>query len=231
MKILKRNQLIILVVSLMLITAGYLNFTTNQENVQTSTIADRDDNTIGDAQLVSTIPDDNENNTIENLVTGQTDLNETESEIEQNEIENELVENETPTSSIADNEGNDVDSNEDESKDYYFTTSKLERNTMYSELLETYQEMYNNTNATANQKSEALEKINNINNTKNAIMIAENLIMAKDFEDAVIFVNEESVSVIIKSEELKGEEVAQIQNIVSRELNVKAETIHISNKY
>lgn len=231
MKILKRNQLIILVVSLMLITAGYLNFTTNQENVQTSTIADRDDNTIGDAQLVSTIPDDNENNMIENLVTGQTDSNETESGIEQNEIENESVENETPTSSIADNEGNDVDSNEDESKDYYFTTSKLERNTMYSELLETYQEMYNNTNATANQKSEALEKINNINNTKNAIMIAENLIMAKDFEDAVIFVNEESVSVIIKSEELKGEEVAQIQNIVSRELNVKAETIHISNKY
>ena len=56
MKVLKRNQLIILVVSLMLITAGYLNFTTNQENVATSTIADRSDAAIGDAEFVSTIP-------------------------------------------------------------------------------------------------------------------------------------------------------------------------------
>lgn len=230
MKILKRNQLIVLVVSLMLITAGYLNFTTNQDDVQTSTIADRDDTTIGDAQLVSTIPNENENNMIENLVSGQTNSNETENISDQDETEEALIQNETPTSSIVDNEGNDDGNNESESEDFYFTTSKLERNTMYSELLETYQEMYNNTNATSEAKSEALAKINNINNTKNAIMIAENLILAKGFEDAVIFVNEGSISVIIKSEELKEEEVAQIQNIVSRELNVGAETIHISNK-
>ncbi len=217
MKILKRNQLIVLVVSLMLITAGYLNFTTNQENVQTSTIADRDDESIGDAQLVSTIPSDNETNMIENLVEGQTDTNET---------QNITGENETPTSSTVDTE----EDKKEESEDFYFTTSKLDRNTMYSESLETYQEMYNSSNATADQKKEALNKINNINNTKNAIMISENLIMAKGFEDAVIFVNEGSVSVVIKSEELKGEQVAQIQNIVSRELNVGAETIHISNK-
>ena len=56
MKVLKRNQLIVLVISLMLITAGYLNFTANQENVATSTIADRSDTAIGDAEFVSTIP-------------------------------------------------------------------------------------------------------------------------------------------------------------------------------
>lgn len=218
MKILKRNQLIVLVVSLMLITAGYLNFTTNQENLQTSTVvADRDDESIGDAQLVSTVPSENEANMIENLVNGQTDTD---------EDQNISVDNETPTSSTVDNAGD----KQEESEDFYFTTSKLDRNTMYSETLETYQEMYNNPNATAEAKTEALNKINSINNTKNAIMISENLIMAKGFEDAVIFVNEGSVSVIIKSEELKGEQVAQIQNIVSRELSVGAEKIHISNK-
>lgn len=218
MKILKRNQLIVLVVSLMLITAGYLNFTTNQENLQTSTVvADRDDESIGDAQLVSTVPSENEVNMIENLVNGQTDAT---------EEQNVSVDNETPASSTVDNTGD----KKEESEDFYFTTSKLDRNTMYSETLETYQEMYNNPNATAEAKTEALNKINSINNTKNAIMISENLIMAKGFEDAVIFVNEGSVSVIIKAEELKGEQVAQIQNIVSRELSVGAETIHISNK-
>lgn len=219
MKILKRNQLVVLVISLILITAGYLNFTTNQANVlETSTIADRDDTTIGDAQLVSTIPKENEANVVENLLNG---------EIGNTVTENLLTESEKPTSGTVDTgESN----SSQETEDYYFTTSKLERNTMYSELLDTYQEIYNNANSTTNQKSEALTKISEINNAKNAIMIAENLIIAKGFKDVVIFVNEGSVSVIIKTEELKQEDVAQIQNIVSRELNIGVDIIHISNK-
>ncbi len=212
MKVLKRNQLIILIVSLMLITAGYLNFTTNQENVVTSTIADRSDSAIGDAEFVSTVPHE-ENKTTENAI-----VENNENMIENNDVQENLIET---------NASQDIKNNEE---DYYFITSKLDRNTMYSETLETYQEMYNNTNATAEQKQEALTKINKINNTKNAIMIAENLILAKGFENVVIFANEGSISVVIKAEELKQEEVAQIQNIVSRELNVNAEIIHISNK-
>ena len=218
MRILKRNQLIVLVVSLMLITAGYLNFTTNQENVATSTIADRSDTAIGDAEFVSTVPHE-ENKTEENMVVENNENNTT---------------NETNTEQENIIETNATEQKQEESKngqkDYYFITSKLDRNTMYSETLETYQEMYNNANATAEQKQEALKKINNINNTKNAIMIAENLIIAKGFENVVIFANEGSISVVVKAEELKPEEVAQIQNIVSRELNAGAETIHISNK-
>ena len=218
MKILKRNQLIVLVVSLMLITAGYLNFTTNQENVETSTIAERTDTTIGDAEFVSTVPH-NENKVEESAIV----------ENDENAISNEM-------SNEQENlvETNATEQKQEESKksenDYYFITSKLDRNTMYSETLETYQEMYNNANATAEQKQEALKKINNINNTKNAIMIAENLIIAKGFKKVVIFANEGSISVVIQADELKPEEVAQIQNIVSRELNVGAEIIHISNK-
>lgn len=218
MKILKRNQLIVLVVSLMLITAGYLNFTTNQENVATSTIAERTDTTIGDAEFVSTVPH-NENKVEESAIV----------ENDENAISNEM-------SNEQENlvETNATEQKQEESKksenDYYFITSKLDRNTMYSETLETYQEMYNNANATAEQKQEALKKINNINNTKNATMIAENLIIAKGFKNVVIFANEGSISVVIQADELKPEEVAQIQNIVSRELNVGAEIIHISNK-
>jgi len=222
MKILKRNQLIVLLISLMLITAGYLNFTANQENIMTSTIADRSDTAIGDAELVSTIP--HEENVIE-----ETNAN----TVEENEIEENIIEeanNKENTEEAVSNINNQSETVQTNAEDYYFTTAKLERNTMYSESLETYQEMYNNINATAEAKADALSKINNINNTKNAIMIAENLIIAKGFEDVVIFSNEGSVSVIVKIAELKQEEVAQIQNIVSRELNVGADIIHISNK-
>ena len=222
MKILKRNQLIVLLISLMLITAGYLTFTANQENIMTSTIADRSDTAIGDAELVSTIP--HEENVIE-----ETNANTVvENNVEENTIqETNVTEDTEEAASSITNEAETVQTN---TEDYYFTTAKLERNTMYSESLETYQEMYNNINATTEAKADALSKINNINNTKNAIMIAENLIIAKGFEDVVIFSNEGSVSVIVKIAELKQEEVAQIQNIVSRELNVGADIIHISNK-
>lgn len=219
MKILKRNQLIILVISLMLITAGYLNFTASNENVITSTIGDRSDTKIGDAELVSTIPKEDEISEAQLLETNLNQIEnvETNSQNDSNiDNENSITQTEIATAAKTD--------------DYYFTNSKLERNIMYSESLETYQEIYNNANATAESKKEAISKINNISNTKNAIMIAENLIMAKGFEDVVIFVNEQSVSVVIKTAELKQEEVAQIQNIVSRELNVEAEKIHISNK-
>ena len=46
----------------------------------------------------------------------------------------------------------------------------------------------------------------------------------------MIFVNGSSVSVIIGASELQQEEVAQIQNIISREMNVEIENIHIATK-
>ena len=52
-------------------------------------------------------------------------------------------------------------------------------------------------------------------------MICENLIRTKGFENVVIFANGDSVSVIVKDEQLNTEKVAQIQNIISREMNAK----------
>ena len=124
-------------------------------------------------------------------------------------------------STSSNNLKNDVD---------YFSTSKLERDTMYSQMLETYEKVLNSSNSLETQKQSAQEEITKINNIKNSIMICENLIKTKGFENVIIFVNGESISVIVEDEQLSPEEVAQIQNIISREMNAKAENIHISNK-
>lgn len=207
MKIIKRNQLIILVISLMLITAGYLNFTADNNTVTTSYLTAE----LGDATLVSS------NSVVENSIE-----------------ENILVENNTVENSEDKNileENNTVETVATyEADDTYFTTSKLERENMYSQMLETYQQIYNNTETSSDQKTSALNEIANINKTKNAIMIAENLISAKGFKNVVIFVNDNSVSVIIGEKELQTEQIAKIQNIVSRELSVDASIIHISIK-
>ena len=61
-------------------------------------------------------------------------------------------------------------------------------------------------------------------------MICENLIKTKGIEDSVIFVNGDSVSVVIRADKLEQEQIAQIQNIINREMQVEISNIHISNK-
>ena len=116
-------------------------------------------------------------------------------------------------------------------EDEYFLESKLSRDTMYSQTLETYQNILNNSNVSEEQKAIVTQEITELNKEKNAIMICENLISTKGFSNCVIFVNVESISVIIEAEELKTDEIAQIQNIISREMNAKVENIHIMTKY
>ena len=212
MKILKKNQLIILVISLMLVTAGYLNFTaTDNNNISGNTIAE-----LGDATLVSSNDVETQNNIVESNETNNI------------EVSNEIVENNEVTYSETLETEKETETTMQE--DTYFTTSKLERESIYSQMLETYQEIYNNTNSTSEQKNTAIQEIAKINKTKNAIMIAENLVIAKGFKNIVIFANDNSVSVIIEAETLEPEQIAQIQNIVSRELEVGAELINISTK-
>ena len=137
---------------------------------------------------------------------------------------------------VSNNEITDANQNteerteEDKKIDDYFQESKLSRDTMYSQTLETYQGMLNNSNVSEEQKSIVTQEITELNKEKNAIMICENLIETKGFENCVIFVNVDSISVIVRADELKTDEIAQIQNIVSREMNAKVENIHIMTK-
>ena len=112
--------------------------------------------------------------------------------------------------------------------DDYFTRSKLERETMYSQMLETYTGILENEKISSEQKDIAENEIKNINDTKNAIMVVENLLGTKGFENVIVFVNNPSINVVIKAEELTTEQVAQVQNIVQRELKTDIENIHIT---
>ena len=215
MKIFKKNQVVIYVIALMLVVAGYLNYTATNDfgsAVQTSSSEEELSKTgnIGDAQLVSSNVYVEENNSTQNAL------------VENNNIveNNENIENNTIYTS----------SNLSKNNEDYFSTSKLERETMYSQMLETYENILNSNNSLETQKQSATEEIKKINDTKNSIMICENLIKTKGFDDVVIFVNGDSISVIVEDEQLSSEEVAQIQNIISREMNAEVENIHISCK-
>lgn len=193
----KKNQIIIFVLALLLVTAGYLGAGQGVKNeeleISTTGISKQntqDENeTLGDATLVDSpalVPNEPENTIITNVA--------------------ETI------------------------KDDYFASSKLQRETMYSQTIESYQKIIDSSEISAEQKVIAQNEIIKINNEKNAIMIIENLIITKGFNDVVLFINGKSVNVIVKASSLAPEAVAQIQNIVSRELSIEISNIHISTK-
>ena len=193
----KKGTVALYVVALMLVTAGYWSYISNEskmletvsvanENTVTQQSDSRDEN-LGDATLVS-------NNDVKDETTN------------------------TATETIAKKE------------DDYFESSKLSRDKMYSQTLETYKGMLENSNVSEEQKTIVTQEVTKLNQEKNAIMICENLISTKGFEKCVIFVNVDSISIIIKADELKADEIAQIQNIISREMNAKVENIHIMTR-
>lgn len=213
MKVLKKNQLVILVIALMFVTAGYLNYTANEGTVPTGTNTVKEEQyaAIGDATLVNS-GELLEEGDKQNIINTINNVN----------IAKESKEDETK------NEENTVAINT--KTDDYFDNSKLERDKMYSQMLESYQKILESTSISAEQKAISEQEVAKINQTKNAIMICENLISTKGFANSVIFVNDTSVSVVVKAENLQPEQIAQIQNIITRELKVDITNVHISNK-
>lgn len=225
-KALKRNQIIIFAIALMLITAGYLNYTMqSEETAQTSGIIENQEIAgIGDAKLVSS------NNISSENVTGNNLVNNTTNSTSQNNINNVIKNNTNSSNNENLNNVSETSAEVSEDLDKYFTESRLEREKMYSEMLESYQTILASSNISSEQKSSSQSEISNINSQKNAIMIAENLIKNKGFKDVVIFANNGSISVVVRAEKLEEADIAQIQSIVQRELGVNVENIHISNK-
>ena len=198
----KKSEIAIYAISLMLVAAGYFNYSTfNQKTEETysedvGNISEQYAN-VGDAVLVS-------NNETENVTDENTKTTTSSSETTETKTENET--------------------------DYY-ANAKLNRDKMYAEMISNYEKIINNPNASEAQKSIATQEITKINNTKNAIMISENLIGKKGFNNCVILVNDGSVNVVVNVQGgLNKENVAKLQNIVSRELKVEIDNIHITEK-
>ena len=120
---------------------------------------------------------------------------------------------------------------EDDSEEDYFIASKLERDTNYADMISTYTKILEDNSVSETQKSIAMKEITEINNIKNSISICENLLSTKAFKNYLVLINGDSVNVVVEVEdELTADKVAQIQNIISRELNSKIENIHITEK-
>lgn len=198
----------------MLIGIGYTNFSSNSvasKNLGSNTLAVSSTNNIGDVQLVSS----------------SATIVENDNKISENKVLNTV--NTVSNTALVDN-NDTMQSNSESSNDNYFSDLKMERNQMYSKSIETYQKIIDSKEVAGEQKSIAIQEIQKITDLQNGIQIAEELIKLKGFEDVVIYSSNEKISVTVRVAVLSDSQVAQIQNIVSKELNTEISNITISNK-
>ena len=222
----KRNEVVIYAIALMLVTAGYFNYTANVES-NTTEIASSD-------VIENNISEESKNNT----ETNNTESTSVEVAEENNSTNDENIGDARLVSNNEVNNENDVQQDTKEQEDSkekepevndYFANSKLQRDTNYADMISTYTKILQDSSVSETQKSIAMKEITKINNDKNAISISENLLSTKGFKDYVILVNNDSINVIVKVEGgLSKEKVAQIQNIISREFKCEISNIHIT---
>ena len=246
------KQKFLIATAFVLIIFGYLNFNFNNKQDSIEVSSRSNEINLGDVELVNSKPINsnivnmtnisdaivpNDDSTISFINNNENIVNYRDSIVNNKDI--------NETTNISYNSGNNKedDSNnminisessnrietEDKNKDNnYFEETKIERDKMYSEIIETYQKMIDSQNISSEQKAIAIQEISNISNIKNGIMISENLIKNKGFDEVVVLVNNGKVNVVLQNKKLNVEQISQIQNIVEKQFNTKIENINIS---
>ena len=181
-----------------MIGVGYFNHNFDFKENNMRDISKRSSNEInlGDVELVNAEPDSSER--LSDIVPNDEILTEKDTKLK------EINQNEKEENGIK--------------EDNYFQETRLEREKMYSEMISTYEKIIQNESTPSDQKAIAAQEISNITNIKNGIMISENLIKNKGFEEVIILVNNDTASVVVKSYNLNQEQISKIQNIIQREL-------------
>ena len=111
----------------------------------------------------------------------------------------------------------------------YFATARLTRQKARDSALSLLQETQGNESIDEQTINEAAQSIQTLANYTLAEAQIENLITAKGYEDCVVFLSDDSVSVVVSSPDdgLQTEDVARITEIVKGETGLTAESIKI----
>lgn len=113
----------------------------------------------------------------------------------------------------------------------YFIEARLNTSIEREKMVELLNEIINNEKTDEGNRQAANDAKMKLVDYMSKEKVIENLIMAKGFEEALVFITDHSVNVIVEAEKLKDADVAKILDIVLTETNVAVENIKIQNKY
>lgn len=110
----------------------------------------------------------------------------------------------------------------------YVAGVQLSREQTRAKNKEMLMEIIDNANLDEAQKQEAIETMLNLTAIAEKETAAESLLAAKGFENSIVYINDESVDVVICRTALTDAERAQIEDIVKRKTEVSADKIVIT---
>lgn len=106
--------------------------------------------------------------------------------------------------------------------------AKLQKEQTRAKNKETLLEIINNANITESQKQEAVDSMIAITGIAEKETAAEILLEAKGFNDVVVSISDTGVDVVVNAAELSEAQRAQIEDIITRKTGAAPETIIIS---
>lgn len=112
----------------------------------------------------------------------------------------------------------------------YFSSTQLSRQKARDEALEVLQSVVDSSDAVEATKEQALSEISRIADDIQLEANIETLILSKGFEQCVAVINGDTVNIIVKSEGLLANEVAQINEIVYEQTGTDPSNIKVIEK-
>lgn len=216
-KLLRKNQIIITALVVMVALAGYLSLT-DEEDLAVG-VLNQSEQAAGDGK------DAAENVAAENG-TGPAVQDDTVADISDEDVAAEEKKSDNEVSS-KENAGEAVLVSNTVTGDY-FEAAKLSREQTRAKNKETLLELVNSNTASEAQKEKAMNEIVAMTAVNEKETATENLLAAKGFQDVVVTIVDDSVDVIVNAESLKEQEIAQIEDVVKRKLECASDKIVIS---
>lgn len=202
MMVFKRKQIVVLSLVLMIVVAGYLQYSYKKSSV---TVGGNDNSKIGEAVYV-------ESN--DPTAKDQKDQKDQKDKTNQNKKD-------TKASSIsASKQAND-----------FFAQAKLDKEVTRSKEEDSLKAITEDTKVTKEAKAKAYDQMVKMIGNSEKEMKVETLVKKMGFSDVVaLFGDDGSLDIVVKSQTLTSSQVAQITDIASRQANVSdLDKIHIKN--
>ena len=203
----KRNQIVVTALAVMIAVAGYLNFTESKSSGDIENVNLNDpvnyEALLNDDGSISTLADDSDG---QEFALG--------------------ADTESADTPVYDDTGAAIYVST--TPDTYFVQAKLEREQARAGEKDMLTEMINNKNIDETKKQECADNLLKIQQRIEKETAAEAMIESKGFDEVYVRIDEETVDVVVNNSELSDTELAQIMDIVTRKTGMKENQVRIS---
>ena len=224
----KNRGFVVLSLSLMLIAVGVVNYQLSKDS--TLSVSDEfkayeqaqiDKNSPDDTTLVDSIDDKDKSTETSNSKDNSKD-NTKDTAKENSDVENLAKET---SKEIEDT----LNSKENIDSDTYIVDMKMTREKQRNQLTEQLNEIINNPSTADEAKVEASNmKVSIVKNSDTELQI-ENLLLAKGYDEAIVFIDGDKANVVVNMEEIKQNDATKIFDIVSNQSGISRENIKLTN--